>query len=196
MLQQRQRLLDAGYVAGQQLGDRDEIAGQIAGLVDEIDQMAADQPVGGVEQLDAELLQQMLAQRRVARQRLVETGKIVAGLRRWSGAARHRAVRRIPGIGIAGVILLALAIGPGDVVPHLGLGGFALGAGGFRRLRRLARRLGLGRRFIALEQRILLDLGIDIEGKLDVRQLQQLDRLLQLRRHDQRLRLPKIETLG
>ena len=49
---------------------------------------------------------------------------------------------------------------------------------------------GLGR----LEKRILLELLSDIGGELEVGQLQQLDRLLQLRRHDQGLALAQIET--
>ena len=51
-------------------------------------------------------------------------------------------------------------------------------------------RLGAG----AFQQRILLDLlgneGLDLE----IRQRQQLDRLLELRRHDERLALPQIEA--
>ena len=49
---------------------------------------------------------------------------------------------------------------------------------------------GLGR----LEKRVLLELLSDIGGELEVGQLQQLDRLLQLRRHDQGLALAQIET--
>ncbi len=55
---------------------------------------------------------------------------------------------------------------------------------------RLGRRRGLGRLALrAFEQRVLLDLGLDVGHELEVGELQQLDRLLQLRRHDQRLRL-------
>jgi hypothetical protein len=39
--------------------------------------------------------------------------------------------------------------------------------------------------FVALEQGILLELPFDILGQLHMGQLQQLDRLLQLRRHHQ-----------
>ena len=45
------------------------------------------------------------------------------------------------------------------------------------------------------EQRVLLDLRIDILRQLEVRKLQHLDRLLQLGRHDQRLGLAKLEPL-
>ena len=47
---------------------------------------------------------------------------------------------------------------------------------------------------VALEQRIPLQLLLDEARHLDVGILQQLDRLPQLRRHDQRLRLAKIEA--
>jgi len=46
-----------------------------------------------------------------------------------------------------------------------------------------------------LQQRVLLDLAIDEVGQLEVRGLQHFDRLLQLRRHDQRLRLAQLEPL-
>ena len=45
---------------------------------------------------------------------------------------------------------------------------------------------------IALKQRILFDLGLYESFELNVRQLQQLDRLLQLRRDDEALPLPKL----
>ena len=50
--------------------------------------------------------------------------------------------------------------------------------------------------FRPLEERILHELLLDVGGELEVRHLQQLDRLLQLRRHHQRLGLPKIEARG
>ena len=50
-------------------------------------------------------------------------------------------------------------------------------------------------RLAAFEQWVLLDLRIDVLCQLEVRKLQHLDRLLQLGRHDQRLRLAKLEPL-
>ena len=49
--------------------------------------------------------------------------------------------------------------------------------------------------FLALEQRIALELALDIVGEFEIRQLQQLDRLLQLRRHDQGLALLQLQPL-
>jgi hypothetical protein len=47
---------------------------------------------------------------------------------------------------------------------------------------------------VALQQRIPLEFLLDEARHLDIGILQQLDRLTQLRRHDKRLRLPKIEA--
>ena len=53
---------------------------------------------------------------------------------------------------------------------------------------------GLDLALLALQQRIALQLALDIGLELKIRQLQQLDRLLQLRRDDQSLALPNLET--
>ena len=45
------------------------------------------------------------------------------------------------------------------------------------------------------QQRVLLQLLIDEFPDLEIGQLQQLDRLLKLRRHDERLRLPQVQSL-
>ena len=47
---------------------------------------------------------------------------------------------------------------------------------------------------VALQQRIALQLAFDIGLELEVRQLQKLDRLLQLGRDDEALALPKLES--
>jgi hypothetical protein len=56
----------------------------------------------------------------------------------------------------------------------------------------LAFRLGLA--LLALQEGITLQLGVDERLELKVRQLQELDGLLQLRRDDQPLALPNLET--
>ena len=48
---------------------------------------------------------------------------------------------------------------------------------------------------VAIQQGIALDLPVHIVRQLEVRELQQLDRLLQLGRHDQGLGLPQVEAL-
>jgi len=106
---------------------------------------------------------------------------------------------RLPGGRIAGIIRGPVAFAAGDLVP--GRDGFLVagfvgcrGIGGRRLGRDRLRRIGRG--FVALEEGVLLDLALDIGVELDIRELQQLDRLLQLRRHDQRLALPDIEPLN
>ena len=54
---------------------------------------------------------------------------------------------------------------------------------------------GVGGR-ITLKQRVPLQLLLDIRRGLDIGVLQQLDRLTQLRRHDQSLALAEVETWG
>src|SRR5262245_35338175 len=48
----------------------------------------------------------------------------------------------------------------------------------------------------ALKQRIALELSLDIGGKVEIGELQQLDGLHQLRRHHQRMALANLESLG
>ena len=47
---------------------------------------------------------------------------------------------------------------------------------------------------LALEERVLLELALDVGRQLEIAQLQQLDRLLQLRRHHQSLALTHIQS--
>ena len=83
------------------------------------------------------------------------------------------------------------------------MGGVELGAGagvvdavGGKVARGLDGRLGvrLGVALVALEQGIALQLGVHEGVELKIRQLQQLDRLLQLRRDDQTLALPYLKS--
>ncbi len=178
MLQPAQGRLDAGDGTAEQPGDGGKVGGEISGLVDEVDEMGGDQPVGGLLDLDRELRQEMLAQGLRPHQGLVEPRQVVPTAR---GAAA-------PGLGVAGVVEIAFALAAGHVVPETRWPRRASATAG-----------GLGASAgvsSALEQRILLDLALDIGRELEIRQLQQLDRLLQLRRHHQRLGLPKIEPLG
>ena len=61
---------------------------------------------------------------------------------------------------------------------------------------RLGRRFALGPLgVLAFEQRVLLEFGFDVFREFQIGKLQQLDRLLQLRRHDQGLALSQLQTL-
>ncbi len=65
-----------------------------------------------------------------------------------------------------------------------------LGRAGFR-----IERGGVGRILGVLQQRIAFELRIDESRELEMGQLQQLDRLQQLRRHGQGLPLPQLQPL-
>ena len=163
--------------------------------------MTGDDPIGRVAEIGADLLEQMLAQACAAAPR---SGRCRADRRR-----RRRRCGRCQGCGIAAEIDRAVAL-----VARLRRASArprrrrnrrpASPAERRRRRRRWSRRrdrfgsaagavvaVGLA----ALEQRVLLDLGLDEIGELEVRQLQHLDRLLQLRRHHQRLGLAQFEPL-
>ena len=75
--------------------------------------------------------------------------------------------------------------------PIAGLG-IALGGGSFR-LRRFRFTRAVT---VTFQQWIALELSLDIGGEVEIRELQQLDGLHQLRRHHQGLALTKLESLG
>src|SRR5690606_32243813 len=86
----------------------------------------------------------------------------------------------VVGAGVEGAVgILGVALVEGQFGAVAVLGGLHGGFGVIGRLR-----------ILALEQRVLLELGLDEGVQLEVRQLQQLDRLLQLGRDDQPLPLP------
>jgi len=47
---------------------------------------------------------------------------------------------------------------------------------------------------VTFQQGVALEFLLDVGRELDIRELQQFDRLLQLRRHDERLRLSQLEA--
>ena len=97
------------------------------------------------------------------------------------GAAAEIGLHPILGAGL-GALTIAAAI------TTVGIGKLAA-FGRLARHRRFAVFIG------AVEQRIALQLLLDIGREVQIRQLQQLDRLHQLRRHHQRLRLAEFEAL-
>ncbi len=178
--------------------------------------MDGDHAVDRIGEIHIELLDQMVAQVHRVGERVLE---IEAAL--LEAAAPSRAPAR-EGIGcgapaarevgaVPGFVVLGVEPRPGGgVQPGLVREIAALALG---RVLRLSR--GVGRRSIGLsgparlapffgpfavgglgplEQRVLLDLVLDESRELEVRHLQQLDRLLQLGRHDERLGLAQIEA--
>ena len=156
-----------------------------------------------VERGDGELIEQIILERAAAGdrgfQKVFVAVEALRGLdRRPIGERRARGRRgRRLGVVVEGVVveivvrrihflalreILACQRSLERFVRRLALDRFAFG-------------FGARRAFVALQQRILLQLLFAILGKLDVRQLQQLDRLLQLRRHHQRLALADLQPL-
>ena len=200
------------------LGHRLETAGQIAGLVEHVDQDGsrsagrrgrADRPRAGRAGIRARWDRAPASGRCRANPRSIRFPARRPGWRCASTRNRGRRrnhcrprprpprsratsppprsgpPRRVPRAGARSIL-------PGPPRPRLRPALRPPGFAGFGRSRRFRRFAGLGRILVALQERVLLELGVDIGGQFDVRQLQQLDRLLQLRRHDQRLGLPEI----
>ena len=177
-------------------------AAQIAGLVEPIGQFARDQPRRRIGEGEGDLLADMIAQRdrgrrHVARRRSLsdEAAAAVAGrrlpLRRQVGP-EPLAGARIVGKDVfqRRVELLRDRLGApcGVALEPVAVGGRSrLGLG----LLRLVAR-GVVLRLGALQQRVALDLLVDEALELEMGELQQPDRLHQLRRHHQRLRLSQL----
>ncbi len=157
--------------------------------------MQRDDPVAGVAQIGAYLLDHMLAQGARPARGLLDRRTV-------SGAERSDALA--PGLRLAAEIDRPVSFVSRCDAPVLGgIGSKLIGERlGQRRRRRFldgAVRADLrcfGEPALApLQQRVLLDFGIDEIDQLEVRQLQHLDRLLQLRRHHQSLRLAQLKPL-
>ena len=150
---------------------------------------------------------QMVTQRQFAPQHPVQ--QIVVGLDRSAASDRRPVTQRLAGIALTGAIgrlfarsgiaidVLGARIdgiggigGPPVLEGHLGPVGGGLGT--FGGLGRLAA-VGIG--VVAGQERISFQLPLDKGLQLQVRQLQQLDRLLELGRDDQPLPLPDFQLL-
>ncbi len=152
----------------------------------------------------------MFGERRFARQRRLETEIAVGGAAAAAldalpvrslraGRGRRRVVLRVAAafVGIDVVVVgIEVAVAAGHR-PVFGKGERGFGGQDLFALAFMAVALGGGGSGFArarFEQRIALQFLFDIFGKLEIRQLQQLDRLLKLARHDQGLPLAKFES--
>jgi hypothetical protein len=104
----------------------------------------------------------------------------------WSDAVAGGALAGRDVVGRGVHLLAGGAVGHGVQAEVLG-GALGVSSG---------RAFGLGGAVVALEQGIALELGLDEGVELEIRQLQQLDRLLQLRRDDKALALPKLQSVA
>jgi len=181
------------------IGDLVERLRNIARFVDQIDDLAGERHVARRQHF-ARLAEQMIVQRgRIGRKR-IEIGAVLgcrpadpihAELAAQRAAAHVDRAVVVEGLGIVidverridrGIAMLDQPIGRDDIPlgHHFGCG-----------------RLGLGRRPIVGaggEQGVLVELLGEHAFELEVGERQQLDRLLELRGHHQRLRLAQIEA--
>jgi hypothetical protein len=200
-LKHAEHALDARPLDAEAFGDFREIAGEIARLVDEIDQVGGDKAIAGIDDGQGHLLDEMIAQGRLARQRPLEARLSIVEV-----AAR-------PPVGEGFAVAAGLAAGAAAVIPHLGRFGVERSLSGIGQVVGLGERGAVGsvvgvtggigagaiafaQPVLALEKRILRELLFDVGGELEIRELQQADGLLQLRRHDERRRLPQSEFGG
>jgi hypothetical protein len=187
-------------------GNGPQIGGEIAGLVDGIDQVLGDHAMNRIGDRQRELFGEMIAQRRLGGDEgfeivvavLAAAGADTGPFRIGGGLGLSRALRRLAGIGkdvldrsVERVLDRRRAVDVGFC--PLVLGRFARGISeGIRGvLARLRGLLALG----ALQQRVALQFTFHIGRQIEIGELQQLDGLHQLRRHHERLALPEFESL-
>ena len=194
---------DAPEPAIEKLGDVADLAGEISGLVDHVDEVQSDHPVDGIVDIDLELGHQMIPEACLLGQELLDVvfGVVETAAAFAPGGKGFRLVARGLGLVLAGPGVLEVGLQrrlveihhfffrPGKFLGARGLGvaagpvpaptGFVLAVGaGFGVAVFLAA-------VVDLEKGILLQLLLDVSRQLLVGHLQQLDRLLQLGRHDQ-----------
>ena len=186
--------------------DRRQVAGQIAGLVDQIDEVIADHAPYRIDDFQGQLLAQPIRQRRFRGHEGFEIEFAVVAAAGADASPFRIAARRVgyalaAGLGLIGGSVVDMVLGPlrfGFAVRRAvaavpGLAGLGRLVGGLRAVD-AGRRLAVG--VAGLEQRVALELGVDIGDQVEIGELQQLDGLHQLRRHHQRLALPDLESLG
>jgi hypothetical protein len=149
-----------------------ERLGHVAIVVERIDDRFADPDLARVELADLELPDQVLVQIAAALVRELERPVVVA--LRAALAGRNRAV--LPRVDIDDDFLLGVARGRGFVLRRV------------REIVRLVQRRDLdGFVFLGLEHHVVFERLLHLRLELEHGELQQLDRLLQLRRHRQLL---------
>ena len=163
------------------------------------DQIGADQPVRGVVERKPQLRAEMLAQGRGALGDVLD-GAIIAFERLAAAAAIRgggsvRGAAGVVGLGVFGRVERGRTLG-GQCLRAKGVGN--IGGSGTRGQGELVEGGALADRavggFVALQQRVALQLLLDEGGGFEIVELQQLDGLPQLRGHHQRLRLAQVQT--
>ena len=223
-LENGQHGLDFGNAGAEFLRGGGEIAAQISGIVDEIDQVLTDHALHRIGDRQRELFAQPIRQRGFGGDEGFEivlavvaaagagAGPFRIGGRAVCGARRHRlavVVVVLAGASAGRVVMdmavqfeLAAEVAGGlgaDLAANLGADFAAVVRFAVQhRLVRGCLTVGLAARLgfrAAVEQRVALELGVDIGDQIEIGELQQLDGLHQLRRHHQRLALPYLQSL-
>ncbi len=186
-------------------GDFGDVGAQVAGLVDRVDQHPGHHVLGGRQAGHGQLLGKVLDQgggrdgalvrcRRsrstaAARARPVDLAAGLFGPGVGALEPGPSPVARSPGetsSGVASIWWLA-ALSDTESRPRFSV---ARSAGSS------AAAFGLDGTVFALEQGIAFELGLDEGVEFEVRQLQELDRLLELRRDGKALALPKLQSVA
>ena len=203
---------DLGQRRPELLGHRRQLAGEVAGLVDHVDQELPDHPPDRIGNRQRKLLGEMIGQRSLGRHAgfqivvavlapaIADAGP-VGRTHRLLDARALRLLAAVVGefvfeIGAeplfdgaaAGLQVFVDPVGRTVRLGSREIAAAELRVTGFRRAFDNAR-LALGG---ALEQGILFELPLDVGGQIQVRELQQLDGLHKLRRHHERLALPHL----
>ena len=208
--------LDFGRRRAELVGHRREIAGEVAGLVDHVDQVLPDHPPDRIDDRQRQLPGQMIGERRRGRHEGLQIViAVLAAAAADTGPVRRGRgrIRTGPRAGLARIVgKFVFEIGAEPLLDRAAAGLQAFvdavrGAADVHGRIALAvelrgdrlggaidhARLAFGG---ALEQRVLFELPFDVGGQIQVRELQQLDRLHQLRRHHERLALAHLQSLS
>ena len=198
---------DLGDAGAELFRGRRQIAGQISGLVDEIDQILPDHAPHRIGNRQGELLAEPVGQRGLGGNERFEiivfavaAARADAGPFRIAGRSIGAAYGRA--LAVIGRGIVQALVGPFffDRAWRFAVGGFqatpfstglsddcAPGA-----MPGAASPSGIG----SVEQGVALQFGLDIGDEVEIGELQQLDGLHQLRRHHQGLALPELKSLG
>ncbi|MNQ87158.1 hypothetical protein D3C85_1023700 [compost metagenome] len=197
--------LDSRQIDAQAVGEFLKLAAQVAALVGGVDQGQGDGVFGGAESRGRGLGLKMLPQGGVARVGALHGLAVHAaagtGARPVGQAGLLADFARVAlavGVAFAGGVVIEIlgarihgVLGVARRLGELEFAGLARG-GGFSGFGGAVAALVA---LVALQQGVLFQLGLDVGFQLKIRQLQQLDRLLQLGRDDQPLTLSDLKPL-
>ena len=206
-LQDRQHDFDLGHRRAELFADHRQIAAEITGLVDQVDEVLSDHAPRGIDHRERELPGEMIGQRGLDGDEGLEivvailaparTGAGPFGIRRGRLAVRAR--RRRIGVGGRNIVELGTGLLGGCAVISSVAACQPIGGGTAQNRRCVAAgrwpirvALAISR---SLQQRIALEFALHVGSEVQIGQLQQLDGLHQLRRHDERMALPNFESL-